>query len=69
MNPWDPHLDRVVFAVLIEDMFPIGVTNAFGLLAGSFYSTVYLRHCWNDKRIYVRREAWGILFGALAIIA
>eukprot|EP00904_Undaria_pinnatifida_P004396 jgi/Undpi1/13958/HiC_scaffold_9.g03609.m1 len=58
----------VLFAILIEDTFPIGMTNAFGFLAGSAYSSVYLYTCWNDKREHVRREAWCIFLSALFVI-
>lgn len=58
-----------MFATLIDDIFPIGVTNAFGFVVGTVYSSVYLRNCWHDKRAEVRREAWLTFIGALTIIA
>lgn len=61
--------DRIIYAIMIEDTFPIGVTNTFGFLAGSLYSFVYLRNCWHDKREHVRREAWCIFLGAVVVIA
>ncbi|CAM9454620.1 unnamed protein product [Scytosiphon promiscuus] len=58
----------IVYAFLIDNVFPIGVTNAFGWLAGSTYSAVYLINCRHDKREHVRREAWSIVSGALLIV-
>lgn len=59
----------IIYAIMIEDTFPIGVTNTFGFLAGSLYSFVYLRNCWHDKREHVRREAWCIFLAAVVVIA
>lgn len=59
---------RVVYAALVGDFFPIGITNAFGCLCGITYSVVYLRNCWDDKRAGVRRQAWIIFGGAVSIV-
>lgn len=61
-----PH--RVLFAWLVDDFFPIGLTNGFGCLAGITYSVVYLRHSWDDKREGVRQRAWMIFVCALAVV-
>lgn len=58
----------VVYSCLIGNVFPIGVTNAFGCLAGTTYSVVYLRTCWHDKREGVRRLAWIIFVAALSVV-
>eukprot|EP00752_Nemacystus_decipiens_P014224 g12652.t1 len=58
----------VVYAAVVGDFFPIGITNAFGCLCGITYSVVYLRNCLDDKRAGVRRQAWIIFGAALAIV-
>lgn len=58
----------VVFSCLVDDVFPIGLTNAFGCLAGTTYCVVYLRICWHDKREGVRRLAWTFFIVALSVV-
>ncbi|CAM9332929.1 unnamed protein product [Sphacelaria rigidula] len=58
----------VMFAYLIDDVFPIGLTNGVGCMFGTVYACIYLRNCWDDKREGVAKTAWSIFLGALCII-
>lgn len=59
---------RTLFGILINDIFPIGVTNLFGALCGTTYACVYLHNCCYDKREGVNRQAWLTFTGALLVI-
>lgn len=62
------NVHRVVYAAVVGDFYPIGITNAFGCLVGIAYSVVYLRNCWHDGRAGVRQQAWIFFAGAVSIV-
>ncbi|CAM9407437.1 unnamed protein product [Laminaria digitata] len=58
----------VFLAEMLDDEFSLGVTNAFGFLAGCAYSFVYLRNSCLDKGGNVHRESWRAFLWTLAVI-
>ncbi|CAM9266652.1 unnamed protein product [Discosporangium mesarthrocarpum] len=58
----------VVYGIMIDDMYPVVITNLLGGTAGLVYALTYLHHVQNDPRDEVRRRAIATFVGSAVII-